>query len=64
MKKKEYQAAFEEFNMNFKDDFYDDWLNLSDKEYQKEFYWWCSMFDDTKHITKKGTGEYEIKYKC
>ena len=50
MKKKEYQAAFEEFNMNFKDDFYDDWLNLSDKEYQKEFYWWCSMYDDTKHI--------------
>ena len=54
MKKKEYQEAFDEFDMNFKEDFYDDWLNLSDKEYQNEFYWWCSMYDDTKHITKKG----------
>ena len=54
MKKKEYQTAFDEFDMNFKEDFYNDWLNLSNEEYLKEFYWWCSMFDDTKHITKKG----------
>jgi len=59
MTKKEYQTAFDEFDMNFKEDFYNDWLNLSDEEYLKEFYWWCSMFDDTKHITKKETGEYE-----
>jgi len=61
MKKKEYQEVFDEFDMNFKEDFYNDWLNLSFEEYLKEFYWWCSMFDDTKHITKKGTGEYENK---
>ncbi len=34
-------------------------LSETKKEYLKEFYWWCSMFDDTKHITKKETGEYE-----
>jgi len=61
MKKKEYQEVFDEFDMNFKEDFYNDWLNLSNEEYLKEFYWWCSMFDDTKHITEKGTGEYESK---
>ena len=61
MTKIEYQEAFDEFDMNFKEDFYNDWLNLSNEEYLKEFYWWCSMFDDTKHITEKGTGEYENK---
>ena len=45
-------VAFKEFDDNFKEDFYDEWWSLSDKGYQKEFYYWCSMYDDTKHIKK------------
>ena len=25
-------------------------ISLSKKDYEKEFYYWCSMYDDTKHI--------------
>ena len=46
--------AFKEFDDNFKEDFYDEWKSLSDKDYQREFYYWCSMYDDTKHIKQKG----------
>ena len=44
--------AFREFDDNFKEDFYDEWWSLSHKDYQKEFYYWCSLYDDTKHLTK------------
>ena len=47
---KTYEDAFDEFNMNFKEDFYYEWKSLSDKKYLKEFYYWCSMYDDTKHL--------------
>ena len=46
-------VAFKEFDENFKEDFYDEWRSLSDEDYQKEFYYWCSMYDDTKHIKRK-----------
>jgi|TARA_R110002012_G_scaffold320648_2_gene544858 hypothetical protein len=49
--------AFKEFDDNFKEDFYDEWKSLSDKDYQKEFYYWCSMYDDTKHIKKRGNND-------
>ena len=44
--------AIREFDDNFKEDFYDEWWSLSHKDYQKEFYYWCSLYDDTKHLTK------------
>ena len=44
--------AFKEFDENFKEDFYDEWCSLSEEDYQKEFYHWCSMYDDTKHIKR------------
>ena len=45
--------AFKEFDENFKEDFYDEWWSLSEEDYQKEFYYWCSLCDDTKHIKQK-----------
>jgi hypothetical protein len=44
--------AFKEFDQNFKEDFYDEWLSLSNEDYKKEFLYWCSMYEDTEHIKK------------
>ena len=50
------EQARQEFNEN-KEDFYDEWWSLSNKDYEKEFYYWCSMYDDTKHIKQRGNND-------
>ena len=71
MKKTEYQDAKEDYLLNLKEDDWNFYWNATDKEIEEDFLYHCSMYDDTKHITKKGKKDEEIHnkrffiiYKC
>ena len=50
----EYQDAKDDYLLNLKEDDWDFYWNATDEEIEKDFLYHCSMYDDTKHITKKG----------
>ena len=50
----EYQDAKDDYLLNLKEDNWDFYWNATDKEIEKDFLYHCSMYDDLKHIKKKG----------
>ena len=60
MKITEDEARYEFDILRSEDEMFDTQWSCNDlKQQEKNFYEWCSNYDDLKHITKKGTGEYE-----
>ena len=50
----EYQEAKDDYLLNLKEDDFDFYWHATDEEIEKDFLYHCSMYDDLKHIKKKG----------
>ena len=48
----EYQDAKDDYLLNLKEDDWDFYWNATDEEIEKDFLYYCSMYDDLKHIKK------------
>ena len=61
--KTEEEARFEFDNLRSDDPVFDSVWGCNDEEQQeKNFYEWCSMYDDTKHIKERIKCETLINY--